>query len=273
MFGIFGIGPLIIVALTGAVAAGQDAEDIYHWAYSAAFGTGTYRIGDDRVFVLRVAPQHELGKIADERVTVNLRLPITVGVQDLDLGIQGIPDSIQTLSFVPGLQLEYPVNDHWTLKPFGHFGWGWDLSGDEQANIHFAGVNSRYAIRTEETFRIDLLNALQWYGYRTDSDLSDRFARMVTGLEANWRLGDWTVHDRKVYLKPHILHFWYFDNIGVRQIASPPVELKQEVEFGLALGARERISILLFEVDRIGIGYRVGNESNGIRFYVASVFD
>jgi hypothetical protein len=114
---------------------------------------------------------------------------------------------------------------------------------------------------------------LQWYGFRTGSGQSDRFARMVTGLEGNWRLAGWTVYDREVYLKPHILHFWYFDNIGFRQIVSPPVELKQEVEFGFALGGRERMSILFFEVDRIGIGYRIGNESKGIRFFMASVFD
>jgi hypothetical protein len=260
------------VVLTGSVASGQEPEDIYHWAYSAAFGTGTYRIGDDRVFVIRVSPQYELGKIADEQITVNFRLPITAGIQDLDLDIEGIADSISTLSFVPGLQLEYPVTDRWMLKMFGHYGWGWDLSGDEKANIHFGGVNSRYALRTDETLGVDLLNSLQWYGYRTSNDQSDRFARMITGLEANWPLEGWTIYDRQIYFKPHILHFWYFDNIGFRQIFDQPVELKEEVEIGLALGIKERMSVLIFKVDRIGIGYRIGNESRGIRFYLSSVF-
>jgi hypothetical protein len=121
LFGIPGTS-LLILAFTSSLAAAQASEDIYHWSYSAAFGTGTYRIGDDRVFVLRVSPQYELGRIADEKVAVNLRLPITVGVQDLGLDIEGLADSITTFSFVPGLQMEYRVNDRWMLKPFGHYG-------------------------------------------------------------------------------------------------------------------------------------------------------
>ncbi|MHC4625293.1 MAG: hypothetical protein ACYS4W_15470, partial [Planctomycetota bacterium] len=35
----------------GQQVTAEDVENLYHWSYSAAFGTGAYRVGEERVFV------------------------------------------------------------------------------------------------------------------------------------------------------------------------------------------------------------------------------
>jgi hypothetical protein len=57
---------ITVVSPSYAQLAGpQDVENLYHWSYSAAFGTGAYRIGDERVFVLRLSPKVPLAKVTE----------------------------------------------------------------------------------------------------------------------------------------------------------------------------------------------------------------
>jgi len=257
----------------GQPAGPQDVENLYHWSYSAAFGTGAYRVGEERVFVLRVSPKVPLAKVTEKQVSLNLNLLFAVGVQDLDLEVVDISDSLKTFSFVPGLGLRYPVNDRWALRPFAHYGWGKEMDGGESARIWFYGINSRYTFFDKADLEIDLLNGLQWFAYSTNDNVSDRFGRLVTGVEGMYPLRCWSIYGYPLYLKPHIIHFWYFDDLGFNQILQPPVEVKQEIEFGLALGSEEKINLAVFQLDRFGVGYRVGDNSRGVRFFVGSAFD
>ena len=176
------------------------------------------------------------------------------------------------LSFVPGLHLAWQPNNCWQLKPFGHYGWGTEMDGNESAQIYFAGVNSRYAFALDDV-EIDLLNGIQWFGYSPNVGESDGFARLVTGLETKLALPGVTLQGQPALLRPHIAHFWYFDDLSFQQIEQSPVELKQEWEFGLALGAEETLSWGFFRFNRVGLAYRVGDNIQGIRLYFSSVLN
>jgi hypothetical protein len=63
----------------GQPAGPQDVENLYHWSYSAAFGTGAYRVGEERVFVLRLSPKVPLARVTEKQVSLNLNLLFAVG--------------------------------------------------------------------------------------------------------------------------------------------------------------------------------------------------
>ena len=55
------------LASTSLAQEDIEIENLYHWAYSATFGTGYYRVGVDRVFVLRINPSFPLGVTEDKK--------------------------------------------------------------------------------------------------------------------------------------------------------------------------------------------------------------
>lgn len=270
----------LAICLVASVAPAQtrepvDIDNLYHWAYGAAFGTGAYRIGGDRVFVVRATPKFELGTFAEDAATLILKLPVTVGVEDLDLGdfdLDDVDEYLRTISFVPGLDLPWQASDRWQLQPFGHYGWGTEMGGSESAQIYFVGINSRFTFTLNDS-EVDLLNGLQWLGHRPNAGSKDRFTRLVTGLEAKLALPGVTLQGHPALLRPHIAHFWYFEDLSFRQLEQSPVELKQEFEFGLALGAEEALSFGFLKFDRIGLAYRVGDGFRGIRLCLGPVLD
>ncbi len=255
------------------VVTQEDADSLYHWAYSAAFGTGYYRIGDEEGYVLKVEPVVPLGLLKNRGVSTRLRLPFTFGYQSF--GLRDIPDPIsdlKTVTFVPGLDFDIPVKGSWVLKPYVHYGYGTQISGGESAQIYYFGINSYVDLPNLGDFEIKMINGLQWFGQVPNHGSSDSFARLVTGFEGNYRLGSLKIRGRQLYLKPHIAHYWYFNSLDFRLLLEPPVEIKQEFEIALAVGIEERISLYFFSFDRLGVAFKDGDDVQGIRIFLSTVF-
>ncbi len=253
----------------------DDPKNLYHWAYAAAFGTGAYHIGDADLFAVRIYPKFKLAMFHDDRFSLNLRLPVTLGLQSIDIKeIVSTPvaEQFATLSFVPGLGLTLPITPRWTLNPYINYGWGTELQGEASAWIYFTGLNSRFLVQFER-LNIALLNGVQWLGNNPDSGPEEQFARLINGLEADYPLIDWELSGRRLYLKPHLVHYWYFNELDFTVLNNNPVELNQEIEVALALGTREHMQLWLLKFDRVGIGYRKGDEIEGVRLFFDSVFD
>lgn len=173
---------------------------------------------------------------------------------------------------MPGLELKWPVTSRWVLKPFGHYGWGKELKGEDEAWIYSAGIHSVFDLK-DHIAGLKLLNGLQWCGYTPKSGITDRFARLITGLEGLYPMGDLTFQSHRLYLRPHIAHFWYFNDIDFQLFTEEASEINQELEMAFAVGPAEPFRLWLIEIDRIGLAYRVGNHLQGIRLFASSIFD
>lgn len=270
---------LTCLGVTGTASArsliAEDPKDLYHWAYAAAFGTGAYRIGESDLFALRVNPKFTLTTFDTDRFALNLRLPVTLGLQTIDIDkivSAPIQEQFATLSFVPGLGLTWRVNPRWTLNPYVNYGWGTELQGESSAWIYFTGLNSRFRSNFEQ-FTLILLNGIQWLGHNPDSGPEDRFARLINGLEVDYPLGDLEIMGHPLHLKPHLVHYWYFNDLDFSIVNQSPVEINQEIEFALALGTRDTMTLWLLKFDRVGIGLRRGDDIEGVRLFFDSVFD
>jgi hypothetical protein len=267
------------------VYAQQTEEPIdfnsINWAYATAFGTGVYKIGDDLdVFVLHMQPswtkeiiwERHFGK---KPMLLELRFPITFGVHNYHLG--GIVEEFLNLkfkqvSFAPGAVLELPMSQRWALRPYGHLGWGTETSGDkESAWIYWGGLKSRLKFPfIGQSF--GLLNGLTVYGYKPKFDAFQDFTELLTGLECDISLGKLRWQGEQLFLKTHIINYYYLDHLKfIYEFAAPP-ELSWQWELGLSLGKKSKIKLWIFSFEQIGIAYRYGRDVRGIRFYTRSVF-
>ena len=114
----------------------NEPEDVINYAYSSWIGSGFYKIGDRTVYLLRGPFSYTLRETDKEKWGLELLLPATIGFHD------NADENSGTVTFVPGLRLNYPVLDNWWLKPFGQFGFGKDFSGSDIAWIYGVGIKS-----------------------------------------------------------------------------------------------------------------------------------
>lgn len=258
-------------------AAGQEEGNLFHWAYAPAFGTGVYRIADEQTYVLTFKPKIDLRKGVDHQITAKVTLPLSFGLQTLDLDeliSEDLPDYMTTGSFVPGLELLVPVGRSWMVKPYANFGWGTNFKSDESAWIYFGGLKSRYIFNWSKT-EFGLLNELKWAGYNPNEGKQDTFARFMIGLEAKHPLGSMTYRNQQLFIQPHILYYRYLDNLEFFTPLSGEggLSLDEEVELALAVGTATPQKIWFLRPDRIGVGLRLSEDLQGIRFFIRSVFE
>lgn len=261
-----------------ALAQSLPAEvegNSFHWAYAPAFGTGAYRVGDEENFVITLKPKIEVRSEEKHRIGINIRLPISVGLQTIDpdeFFSQDIPENITTGSFVPGVELNVPLNRRWKLRPYVHVGGGTSFSGDQSALIYYTGLDSRYTFEWGPA-DLGLINGLQWAGYTPNTGDSNWYGRFLFGLEADYPLGKNKFRGQQLLIRPHFLYYWYFNELDFYRFLESPIHINNEMELALAVGTKKPHKLWLLKMDRVGIGYRLGGNFQGVRLFLQSVFD
>jgi hypothetical protein len=273
---------LLAGTLLAASACGNAAADAgrFHWAYAANYGNGVYSLSDgSEVLVVRVPLQLRLRDPDPPRrcqCGIRLLFPITIGVEnfDLDDAFDGVlPRSAGQLSVLPGVELEFPRTERWTLRARAQLGWG--LQNDlarESAWIYAAGIRSRYAW-LEAPGRPALINGLLWSGYDPDGGPRRSMSRISNGVEFDIPVPRWTFREVPMHFMPHLLFDWYLDTVDASSLASGDTgEIDREWEIGLAAGRSEPFSIGRIRFDRVGFAVRESRHGRGFRVYFGSIF-
>jgi hypothetical protein len=277
-------GCAILLLLSPGGALGQSAEpSTIHWAYSTYFGTGWYQVNDSRdAFAVRYAPrrlvrQHSL---VEGRRTygMELRIPITVGLNHFPLDdLQGSvnPDNLANISVTPSVNLQIPISDRWTLRPFAALGWGTVLNGDESAWTYWAGIRSRH---TFQSGALDWawINSAGFVGYSPNNGPSSSFWPLMTGLEFAYPLGARRLQGEQVILNWHASYTFFGDDLELLNRALMTEAIPDQWELGLGISKQETpIGVWRFRFDRLGLAYRFSSDRDlqGVGLVFRSLFD
>jgi hypothetical protein len=143
--------------------ADEDAGDLFNYSFAVWVGSGIYKVSDanKRFAVLRVPAaytfrpaQYDKSAFPD-KLGFRLLLPAIIAFEEeTDTNFQ-----FGAGAFVPGLEVQIPVNKYWTLKPFGQFGAGKDTAGGDLRYIYGGGARSLISF-TWEKFVFDIGNSL-----------------------------------------------------------------------------------------------------------------
>lgn len=275
----------LILWLAMPAARAQDPDDsTVHWAYASYFGTGLYALKNDlSVFAIRASPRWSWGEpgLEDDGtmdIGIEFRLPITFSLQKFnldDLGPIFDIDNFATLSVTPGIELELPVTERWSLKPLVYAGWGTELDGPESAWIYWAGVKSRYRLGSG---KLDwaLVNSIEYIGYTPNEGSSNDAFPVMAGLEFRSPLGNARLDGQQVYLDWHVTYTAYFDDLKFLVRDVPIRKIGDTWELALSYSKGERkLKLWRLEWDRIGLAYRFSSsgEFKGVALVFRSVFD
>lgn len=258
-----------------------ETENI-HWAYAAFLGTGFYRVSGDReVFVVDMPISwdwREASLDADgvREWGVRWEFPVTVGVHRLDFFDDFLDiDNFGTVSFTPGVQLDYLVSDRWALRGKANVGWGAETSGDEQAWIWSAELRTRYAFERE---KLDwgLLGEVFHAGYSPDASASGSLSGFGVGADfrypTNWRAMD----DGALDVVWDLTYRWYGDALTFRKVIGPDTSIDDEWKFDIGLARRDRpMRAWFLSFDQVSLGYRMSSNGDfrGITISFSAPFD
>ncbi len=270
----------VLALSVAAEAAAQSDVNPFDWGYAPAFGSGVYRLGDGtetRVYRgafavrLRETPTPEEGGPG-----VRLLLPVTVGIQNLDdddLPPERPKDRAEHAAFLPGIELEFPAGERWTLRGRMQLGWGTELQGLERtAWLGAAGVRSRLRF-ADAPGRPAWIAGMLWDGFDPEEGERRSLLRFTQGFEFEIDVPRWKFRGRPMRLLPHVLGDWYYRPPPALAFGDEDFEqLARESQIGLAAVRDGGFKIWFFRFDGVGIAYRFSEHSSGLRFYLNSVF-
>jgi hypothetical protein len=264
---------LLIVCLLPAPAwaqlKGAEPEKQVHWASAAFFGTGWYRVDENRrTFIFRIPWRQEVRSAGwdedgERKLGIEIIYPVSLGVHSLD----ELPDFIEfdnygTITFTPGVAVEIPLTDRWDLRPYAHYGVGYEDTSGEWAQIYYGGINSRYLLNQRDGLDWNLLNAVSYAGYKPEYKNRGHYGSAMAGIEAKQRMERFNIAGTPAWLNWHVTYDYMFDNLNFHVSEDEVVTIRDQWEFGLALSRGDRkIKIWFLQFEQLGLAYKIS--SNG----------
>jgi len=284
------VGVCFALSAPALHAQAVSEGEVIHWAYASFFGTGWYDIeGGGEVYVVQVRPgwtwrEPDIDSDGNRSLGFQFRLPMTLGLHKFDFGEIGEAldlDNANAISFVPGVEIEIPINQRWTLKPIAYAGWGTELRHSNYAWIYWAGLKSRLAFKSGD---LDwaLVNSLSYVGYNPSVGDNADVVPFLTALEFQRPMGNVMMGGDQVFLNWHVAYTKLLDDPGLQlgfrrsdaRFTSKNVADQWELSIAFSKG-RERLRWWLLSWDRVGLTYKVSSNGDfeGIAITFGPIFD
>lgn len=271
---------LLALLLLPVTALGQSPGEVredeavgasVNYVFATDLGSGVYDLDGRTLQIYRYTWRRELREMRDGQVGARFALPLTAGFFDfdpLDVLTSGPPRRVDSLSLVPGIELDYLLPDGWHLLPYVRAGFS---IASSSVDGWLFGAGLRLERRREFGEWQGFLRSELAYAavdYRDDAP-NDAFVRLRQGFDLTRAFGrEWRRHRLEVAL------YAIFDYIGDPPTA-PVIDGREQpaqAEFGVTLASAPRFKIWKFDAPRIGFGYRIAGDLSGWRVVIGDPF-
>ncbi|MBP7145985.1 MAG: hypothetical protein KBD01_00460 [Acidobacteria bacterium] len=265
-----------IFALAGLLAfpptwAGDDER--LNYAFASQLGSGIYNVSGRTVQVYRIPFTLPARKAEGTVPGFRVNLPLCFGFFDFDdteADQAGADEHVGTASVVPGIAVEIGVLRNWSLQPFVDLGIARELGGSGDAYVYAAGVKSVATFRAGP-HELLLGNRIVYVGEHTPgTKIDEDYATLETAFEVRRPLG-WAVKSHGLDWSVYVISYLYLEPTEV-WIKEEPLDVGAQYEVGLTVGTQVPAGLWLFEVPRIGLGYRFGDGVSAVRVLVGGAF-
>lgn len=275
---------LPILFPTGKANSQEFIEPTRHWAYASFFGTGWYKINDQRsAFILRTAPRWTVGDAGmneegQREIAYTFRVPLAVGFANLDFdNIPGFldPDNYTTASIGFSLDADIPITPRFSVRPSGEIGYGTVLDESEYAWNYKAEIKGRYTFQSGDLDWALLLD-VGLAGYDPNKGVSDDFTFASAGAEFAYPVSWFSREDSQTMLYWHVAYTEFLDEIEIRTGIQEFDSIGNFWEIGAALGKRDKpVRIWFLSFDRLGLAYKISanSELRGVKFVFRSLYE
>jgi len=242
----------------------ESTAGLTNFAFASYLGTGLYTSSNQRVFVIQLPLDYTIIRKTDTRAGWLLKLPVTFGLLNFKgLDLENLPNisNVATLTFLPGIEYQYPITPKWTLIPFADYGFARDLNN--KINILVIGTGVRNYIKFNYrgntlTLGNELLYARERSG-NFDQDAS--YSLFETGLDYRVKTR-FSFGGRSLNLGFYYINYYYPNNLLFLKQTPNPIRIGWENEVGFTFSNLP--DSFLFKKPQFGFGVRIGN---GIMIY------
>jgi hypothetical protein len=253
-------------------AAQPPASRPASYVFATELGSGIYDVSGRTLLVYRLPFSYTLREATDDTPGLNLTLPAAVGFFNYtpgDLVRSQLPSHLDAVSFVPGLQLDFTVTEHWHVLPYARAG-GALASADFIGWLYGFGTTSSYKWQTHGLKAL-VINDLLVAGvkYKDPAEPRDTLIRFRNGLELRRGIGV-SLGRHELELSVYGLVDYFLD--APRPPFAGASTSRLQFEPGLLLGALPPWTIHGFPVPRLGIGYRFAGDLSGWHLFLSSPF-
>lgn len=267
---------LSLLAATAAAAPAplsSSEQAVLNFGFATQLGSGIYSLSGRTLQVYRLPFGYDLPREDEAPLKVRLTLPLTIGFLDFepqDVVDTGLPEQLDSLSFVPGVEFDYALTEHWAVQPFAEAGIARDRNTEVDQRVYSLGLRSRY---DQERGPV----AWQAYGEivhvvveQLSFDQTDDFTRLRFGLTARRPFAAAQTGRRPDFQVYGFTESFTDAPAGPAGEPSDGGELQYEV--GFTLGATETIRVWRIPLPRIGFGYRFGDDLSVYRVVFGSPY-
>ena len=263
---------LCIVTNTSYAADERSTFGITNFAFSSYLGTGFYTSSGQNVFVVQMPFQHTIIKKTGSNAGWALNLPLTIGLIDFEnIEAENLPElgDVTTITFLPGIEYQYPVTPNWTLIPFADYGFARDLNNTTNVLVLGAGIKSNADFKHNKNI-FTLGNRFLYAREKSGSaDNDSDYSLIETGL--NYRItSNYKANDVPPHINLYYINFYYPDNLVFFEQTTNPVRVGIEHEIGFTFSNLP--DFLFFEKAELGFGIRRGNGVDVYRIVFGSPF-
>lgn len=257
-----------LLALTACTpAAAQDAlraseEQLVNFAFATRLGSGVYSISGRTLQVYRLPFGYTMTAPDDGRPGIRLTLPVTLGLVDFkpqDVINTGLPEDLDTLGFVPGIELDFELTPHWHLVSFAQAGRAWDRQGGSDATVYSFGAEAE-ARKTFASLAVRLQFGASYAAVEPDTELrSDDIVVLEAGIEGRRPL-EFELSGHPLDWGAYLFADYFADRPDEPLDQATDSANSLQFEAGLTIGPRSRFTVWRIPVPRLGIGYRFGED-------------
>jgi hypothetical protein len=247
----------------GQSDGGAEAGPTIH-PFAFGFSGGDSAAPETRVYDVRIPASFKVFSADDDDWGLRLRLILYAGVYnftveeatDLDL-------RFQSLAATPGVEFLLPVGGGWILKPFAEIGYGRDFDNALDFGVWSVGMRT-IATWPVKKFHLSFGTKIQYLStFAGDFELADEFGEIRLGFDARHPL-PFTLGGSRGDLSLFVIRRQYIDAFIGRENLDP-LEISYTNEIGFTFGTTPKIKLWIVKLPRIGIGYRWGPNSKGVR--------
>lgn len=263
------------VAVHAQTPLTRSEQAVINFGFATQLGSGVYTMSGRTLQVYKLPFGYDFDRAPDARVRARLTLPVTLGFIDfeaVDVAETGLPQSLDSLSFVPGLMLDVMLSPRWRLQPFVEAGIARDRANDLDQRIHAVGLRSLFDMSqggTDWQLYDELLHSAV---EQRSLDRTDDFTRLRLGVTGR-RPFDVAGDGRR----PDYLVYGFADLFP--DTPESPVNGDQDgnggaaqFELGVTFGTTEPLKWRRIPLPRIGLGYRFGEDLSVYRIVFGTPF-
>lgn len=268
---------LLLLLLTPAAALAQDdpraEQQFANYAFAHELGSGVYGAGGQLLQIYRLPFSWHYREAGAAAPGVTLLLPVTLGFLDFSpMGLlqQHLPGGIDSLSFVPGIALEF-VRGDWRVQPFAKVGVELADHSDIGGTLYSLGVQNEFRRALADGWQLRFRDDLLYSGVNYRGSLpTDTFVRWRNAFEATNGLGrrDGRAHETETGF--FAVLDWYIDP-PTGPVTGVDITAVQ-FEIGMMIGARPPLKWRRLTLPRVGLSYRFAGDVSAWRLVLGAPF-